>query len=1572
MRAAYCGARQTVTEGSDWIVVSDLSGNWDNLNELESAVVRASADMLAAYEANPRLVDEHVGQEQNFAQGGYGRRQIVELIQNGADELIRHPGGKVHVVLTASHLYCANEGSPITEAGIEALLLTHLSTKRGDEIGRFGLGFKSVLGVSNRPEFFSQPVSFGFDRNWAAGEIADVAGDHDAYPTLRIARLLDFEAEVARDPVLGELSAWATTVVRLPLVDNVDWLADQLAQFDSSFLLFSPHVGALTLEDRQIDLKREIRMETNGDDRLLEEDGESAAWRVFSTLVEPSDDAKKQAGPLQHRKELPVVWAVPLSGKRRTEAGTFWAFFPLRDQTTLSGIANAPWQVNDDRTGLLEYSRLNTELLEGLVELVTRSLPLLVDDEDPGGVLELTPARGREARCWGDDVLTSRFNIVRISSQIIPDQEGRLCRMEDLRAAPFAITEGAQEAWAAVKCRPVDWVHPSAYRTPTRRSRVSELLEAIGRSPDTARDWVAELVAHEGADVADSAAAIRVAATAVRLGSALKSGDPLPVTEVESIREAAIVVNSDGLWSPASPEWIWIDGGDGGRAPEVVVVEEALLHIEGARADLETLGIEQVTPMLELRAIYPELEPGDSASWDLLWSIAREIEDPEEAAGALRALRDEYGPFHVRVASGDWKPSTLVLLPGRVLSPGSQVGQSVLVDELHHQEDLELLRAAGVSDGPVTGGSVESDPQALAWRQFVLNSYAKQLTKAGARPSRAHLELDSEQVPMPLAVLPLLSGDASARFAALLVQLPGVLEKRVARHSTQRQRYPSMTCDSAASWVIKKHGLLPTSLGEPRAVSECCGPSMEAHGDLLPVADVSQEVADLLGLPRDLEQVPEGIWRGLIGDVVDGPPEKLGRLLSLALDAGLTPMIEVERPDGSAVDIRQIVAAVPRDDVKAIQGLGLNVALLEDGASAGRLCSEWGLRAAGEFFRVEVIPVDAGEKRLVVELFPDLEAFGSGIQNVFISACREIVIERSSEEGAVRDTVDRLEHEGVIYVAAEEVTDEVLLDATLAEKGWQVDEDERQHMLVSRRSAEGRELLRAVAAAGSVEEKLLLAIGRDALSRRLPRSVIEEMASRRGGALSDGELVQLAMAVHGVEVLVIHKDDLRANGFDAPKSWAAGVAARRFVLGLGLPEEYAGFPSEARDPLVHVPGPPEMPELHDFQRHAADRIRDLIRAGSGRGMLSLPTGAGKTRTAVQAVVEAMREGELVGPVLWVAQTDELCEQAVSAWTDNWRAVGPRETLKLSRLWSGNEAQDLRDDQQVVVATIAKLEVVMPKDEYAWLAGATTVIVDEAHRALSPDYRRLLEWLGMERGKQRVPFIGLSATPFRGTSEQQTKALVNRFDNHRLDDMGEDPYGMLQELGVLSKVDHRLLSGAELELSAKELEELQQMKRLPGSVLERIGEDKGRNQAILDSIMGLPKDWPVLLFAASVPHAELMAGLLSAEGVPSRAISARTHKGARQHYIRQFRNGEVRVLTNFGVLTEGFDAPATRAVYVARPTYSPNLYQQMIGRGLRGPKNGGKDVCLIVNVQDTLAQFGDDLAFTEFEHLWQGS
>jgi superfamily II DNA or RNA helicase len=160
-----------------------------------------------------------------------------------------------------------------------------------------------------------------------------------------------------------------------------------------------------------------------------------------------------------------------------------------------------------------------------------------------------------------------------------------------------------------------------------------------------------------------------------------------------------------------------------------------------------------------------------------------------------------------------------------------------------------------------------------------------------------------------------------------------------------------------------------------------------------------------------------------------------------------------------------------------------------------------------------------------------------------------------------------------------------------------------------------------------------------------------------------------------------------------------------------------------------------------------------------------------------------------------------------------------------------------------------------------------------------------------------------------------------------------------------------------------------MRRLPGSVSERIGADLTRTRRIIESIHELDENSTALVFCPSVENARVLAGLLSNEGVPSVAISSDSEPAARRHYIEEFKARRIRVITNYGVLTQGFDAPSIEAVYLARPTFSPNVYQQMIGRGLRGPKNGGSEEVLVVNVKDNFDRFGELLAFNAFEHLW---
>ena len=148
-----------------------------------------------------------------------------------------------------------------------------------------------------------------------------------------------------------------------------------------------------------------------------------------------------------------------------------------------------------------------------------------------------------------------------------------------------------------------------------------------------------------------------------------------------------------------------------------------------------------------------------------------------------------------------------------------------------------------------------------------------------------------------------------------------------------------------------------------------------------------------------------------------------------------------------------------------------------------------------------------------------------------------------------------------------------------------------------------------------------------------------------------------------------------------------------------------------------------------------------------------------------------------------------------------------------------------------------------------------------------------------------------------------------------------------------------------------------------------GQRHGRDMHEAIDILEQDEDWPILVFTPSVVSAHVTAALIRSLGRPADAVDGQMRGQQRRRKIEAFKNGETKVLVNCDLLTQGFDAPKVRALYIARPTFSPNRYVQMVGRGLRGPKNGGTEECLVVNVKDTFTQFDKNLAYTEFDYLW---
>ena len=1536
-------------------------------------VLRESETRLEGYRLNPGDIEEHAAIEQSVIDGGYGHRQLFELIQNAADAIrAADITGRVEIRLTPESLYVANEGRPVDEEGADSILRSHLSTKRSHEIGHFGLGFKSVLGISKRIAVFSRLGSFGFDTAAARARIlACVPGYQKQTPGLRIAHALDAEEERVRDPILNELAEWASTVIRLSRDHpRAQELGGDLAGFPAEFLLFSPHVTSLQMEDKTGDFGRLIVL-TSGEDRRIDLDdtaGEPTNWMVFRAKHTMSEEAKRDAGEMTARDRVEIAWAVPLS--RRSRRGRYWAFFPTTYESTLSGILNAPWKTNSDRQGLLE-GRYNSEIIEAAAQLVAGRLTELRNPEDHGVHLELLPARIEDAAGWANRELTDQIDRRAAKLPILPDSEGVLRQPDRLTLLPLTAGEAALAIWKELDPRPGGWAHEQL-NSRERRPRAIRL----GAHDADADSWLAAIA--EPATAVMSIAAIRA--------SAESAGEPGRGAEPAG-RRAPIVLTEDGRLVAPDSARVFMSGADRGEVADLLLVHPEVAADPDARRILtERFGLKEVDSIRELEVLLAESATVGFAGWDRVWAAVRRVSLSE----ATPKLRQQMRRIKVRTLAGTWRRSWEVLLPGPIVPGDGSRDSDATVDLEYHAQDRETLSLLGVVDSPAGGGltateldeTVDADWHDRYWHQRV-EEFRQEGRRASGRTPQAYLVTSREQVTAgPLSPYFRLSKPGRELFVKLLLPLAAADPAIVWRHRTLSE-YPQVEAESPARWLIRESREIPTSL-DPRRVARCVDSRLDAWSRLLPVAPLE---CAFLGLPRELGALPAGILREAYELALndDDLPEVPRFYAELALEQVPGPArIRAVGPTGPC--------RLPPDEVTVtgdpeLAGLLVQdgpVLLVSTGEQAEALVTEWGLKPATESAERSVQHAPSGPAVPLADAFPGLpRAVLAEHGDVEMVPCGALWSEIRTARGAVRSDLEShyaAQERAFLYRETRDGDDDgqQVLSALLSALSVELPEGAVADAITHNMQAAASERIAAIRAVSPVPEKLAEMFGEARLRRHLPRAVLDADSGSR--AFRPDELAGMILAVHGSAALrMMYRDGHTHTAPTPPRRWAGSEPALRFVRALGFPDEFAGAPARALPPFIEVDGPVHLGPLHDFQEEIASNIAEFLRESPpSRGLISLPTGAGKTRVVTETLTRSFKEGVLDGCVLWLADREELCEQAVQSWREVWMTRGSAEPLRISRLWgsTNDRVEDVQEKNHVVVATFQSLVRRIERTDFDWLTRAACVVIDEAHGSVTPSYTTILNQFGLTPRETPIPLVGLTATPFRGGAEDggtETTRLVRRYGGRRFDHgvFGDDgSYPQLRQMGVLSDAEFARLDGVSFELSEPELEQFRQFDRLPANVEARIGRDHGRNDRIIERIIGLPREWPALVFAASVDHAEWLAAELSVRGITAQAVSSRTDPVARRHAIDGFRRNEIQVLTNYGVLTTGFDAPKTRAVFVTRPIYSPGIYQQVVGRGLRGPANGGTDSCLIVNVADNLEQYGTELAFLEFEDLWR--
>lgn len=424
--------------------------------------------------------------------------------------------------------------------------------------------------------------------------------------------------------------------------------------------------------------------------------------------------------------------------------------------------------------------------------------------------------------------------------------------------------------------------------------------------------------------------------------------------------------------------------------------------------------------------------------------------------------------------------------------------------------------------------------------------------------------------------------------------------------------------------------------------------------------------------------------------------------------------------------------------------------------------------------------------------------------------------------------------------------------------------------------------------------------------------------------------------------------------------------------------ELAPLVSEARAPEPDSAPVRATYPLFQHQDRAVRRCLTALDTGSRRVLLHMPTGAGKTRTAMNIIAERLRARPEQG-VIWLAHSEELCEQAATEFVRAWSALGSRE-LTVHRFW-GSHAPDLSQVRgDFVVAGLGKTYAAARRSiGQMGRLGAQTglVVMDEAHQAVASTYRLILDALVEPFSDSSL--LGLTATPGRTWNDLGADQDLADFFGRRkvtLEVEGyNNPVAYLIEEGYLAKPCFRPLPiDSHVALTPRERERLSNELEIPEEVLERLAQAELRNLAILAEIEHLARRHQrIIVFATTVEHSDLLAYALRARGRWARSVTGSTGSADRQGALEQFKDGspEPKVLCNYGVLTTGFDAPKTSAAVIARPTTSLVLYSQMVGRATRGPRAGGNTAAEIVTVVDSgLPGFGDvGEAFFNWEDVW---
>lgn len=403
--------------------------------------------------------------------------------------------------------------------------------------------------------------------------------------------------------------------------------------------------------------------------------------------------------------------------------------------------------------------------------------------------------------------------------------------------------------------------------------------------------------------------------------------------------------------------------------------------------------------------------------------------------------------------------------------------------------------------------------------------------------------------------------------------------------------------------------------------------------------------------------------------------------------------------------------------------------------------------------------------------------------------------------------------------------------------------------------------------------------------------------------------------------------------------------------------------------------------LFPHQIDVMDTAIDFLDSNIKRVIMHMPTGAGKTRTAINLICDYLKKNDAL--VVWLAHTEELCQQAHDEFNKGWEIIGNKK-VNSYKLFKNFRYPIDKIDKGFVVMSLDYAYSLTKKDQSKFFKlsrNCKFAVMDEAHMSIAPSYKQVLDLL--VNNKTRL--LGLTATPGRAEIFDDENLKLAKFFNKQKATLNvknfKSPIHYLQAKKYLAKVDNvKLETNINIRKAFSESEIHAQVKRLKNGqdiskeFIKKLSSNEKRTNLLIETAIKEsqnPKN-KIIIFAGSVETANIIDKILKLENINSAVITGETNSNERRYNIEKFKDekSELNILVNYGVLTTGFDAPKANIAIIGRPTQSVTLYSQMVGRVMRGKNAGGKDKCKVITVKDPIYGFRDmSESFFYWEELW---